>query len=352
MSTEKASINKDNVFTKTGDTLYQVNGIAYMEASLKLIHLRILIVIIDHLQYAIRYKISRKKPDAAIPKVLLPEEGPLTLNGPSRKLTIPVAEFNLQPRNGGRLRNYLQELQHIVIVFPAAQKNSPSAASVFQGLIAGFSFPAYSQRVEIYMQEKMIGRLLLTEEGYTAYSKKAAISCTNKNTVRLYWLICSWRNKGGFMIKLDSFRRILALEKNYSRFDNIVTRILAPAAKELKEHFPIWFLYRTYGTGDKRLLVFKVQTRVPQDQQEAERRSIWNICFHLFHSIGVPPTKLEDIFAQVDYGDLKPFLNKAIALSSYLKELRPQPRDNTAYVRSALQSWLSDWRLRYELLDD
>lgn len=349
---KKGSINNDNTLIGTGDTLYQVNGIAYMEASLKLIHLRILIVIIGHLQHAIRHKISRKKPGSVIPKVLLPEDGPLTLSGPSRKLVIHISEFRLRPRNGGRLRDYLQELQHTVIIFPATQNVSPSTTNVFQGLIAGFSFPAYSQRVEIYLEERMLGRLLLTEEGYTSYSKNAALTCTNKYTVRLYWLVCSWRNRGGFAMKLGTFRRIMALEKSYTRFDNIVTRILAPSAKELKERFPIWFLYRVYGQDNNRLLVFKVQTIVPPAQQEVERRSVWDVCFHLFHSIGVPPTKLEDIFLQVDYDDLKPFLSKVIALNNYLKDLRPQPHDLAAYVRTALQSWLDDWRIRYDLLDD
>ena len=54
------------------DELYHVNGVAYLEGNLKLAHLRILIAIINHLQEALHYKISRKKAGLRIPDHLLP----------------------------------------------------------------------------------------------------------------------------------------------------------------------------------------------------------------------------------------------------------------------------------------
>lgn len=344
--------NKDRLVSGAGDTLYQVNGIAYMEADLKLAHIRILIVIIDHLQEAIRFKISRRKSGPVVPKTMLPVDGPLTLRGQTGKLCIKVSEFRLYPRNGGRLRTYLDELRDTSIAFPVYQKDDLVTMHVFQGLIAGYSFPAYAKSVEIYMQERMINRLLLTEEGYTSYSKQAAIACTNKYTVRLYWLICSWRHKGGFAMTLKSFRRILSLEQSYSRYDNIVTRILDPSAEELREHFPIWFLYKAYGGGDGRLLVFKVRVLVPREKQEEERRSVRDVCFHLLHSAGASLTAIDDLFLQVDYEDLKPFLNKVILLCNYMKEARPRPQNVASYIRVSLQAWLDDWRLRYDVIED
>ena len=344
--------NSDKRLSGTGDTLYQVNGIAYMEADLKLAHLRILIVIIGHLQQAIRFKISRHKPGTSVPKSLLPQEGPLTTRGQTARLCIDVAEFRLYPRNGGRLREYLQELQDISIAFPVYGRDDLSTVHVFQGIIAGYSFPAYSKSVEIYLQERMVHRLLLTEEGYTSYSRQAAITSTNKYTVRLYWLICSWRHKGGFAMKLPTFRRILSLEKSYSRYDNIVGRILNPSGQELRERFPIWFLYKAYGSGEDRLLVFKIRTRVAPGQEEQERRSVWDACFHLLHSAGASQSALDEIFPQVEYEDLKPFLNKVISLCNYTKELRPAPRNVTSYIRTSMQAWLDDWRLRYDVVSD
>lgn len=53
------------------------------------------------------------------------------------------------------------------------------------------------------------------------------------HTLRLYWLICSWRSKGGFIISADKLRRLLSLGASYERYDNLSGKVLAPAAAEL-----------------------------------------------------------------------------------------------------------------------
>ena len=93
------------------DELLHVNGVAYIEGNLKLAHLRILIAIVSHLQAAILYKVSRRKSCIRIPDALLPQRGEVTKRGQTRILTIPVEEFHLGMRNGGRLRTYFYELQ-------------------------------------------------------------------------------------------------------------------------------------------------------------------------------------------------------------------------------------------------
>ena len=310
----------------TGDNLYQVNGVAYIEGDLKLIHLRILIVIISQLQQAIRRKISRKKGSA--PSV-------------RKVFSIDVSSFQLTPRNGGRLRLYLDELRATPITFPGTPK--------FPGLIDGYSFPPYSKTVDIILQEEMISRLLLTEEGYSSYSKKAAMSMESKYTVRLYWLICSWRARGGFNISVNNLRRILSLGPAYNREDNIVTAILRPSSIRLRAQYPIWFLFRFYGSAENRRIVFKIQTQVSEEQKKADFRSAWDVCFHLLHSIGAHVTTIQDVFALVDYEDLKPFLSKLMTLTSYIRDNRIS--NVNAYITAAMQEWLDDWPQHYSSID-
>lgn len=335
------------------DELLHVNGVAYIEGNLKLAHLRILIAIVSHLQAAILYKVSRRKSGIRIPDALLPQRGEVTKRGLTRILTIPVEEFHLGMRNGGRLRTYFDELQETRIVFPdPIHGSSPQFNLVnrFSGLIVGYSFPAYSKNVDVYLQEEMVGRLLLTEEGYSSYSQSSALSLTNKYTVRIYWLISSWRNRGGFVISLSNFKRILCLTEAYERFDNVSSKIIEPARQELKSRFPIWFEMRQYESGNDRQLAFKVKIAMSEEQRQAEMRKAYDICFNILTSVGANIGTIGDIFARVEFEDLRPFMAKLMDLVSYVRENR-HIKDVNRYLSSSMEIWFADWLERYERID-
>ena len=154
----------------SGDNLYQVNGVAYIEGNLKLIHLRILIVLISHLQAALRFKISRRRPGIKVPESMLPDPGVLSLRGATRTVRVKITEFGLTPRNCGRLRQYLEELIDMPVVFPGYRKEGmifPELVHSFTGLITDYDFPVYSRTVDISLPETLVHRLLLTEEGFS-----------------------------------------------------------------------------------------------------------------------------------------------------------------------------------------
>lgn len=333
------------------DEIIQVNGVAYIEGNLKITHLRILMTIISHLQSALQFKISRRRKNPYIPDKLLP--GQFAEKTRTRILTIPVAEFNLGQKNGGRLRSYFEELQETRLVFPESVKclDGLKIVNTFQGLIAGYSFPPYSKEVDIYLLEEMVRRLLLTEEGFSTYSHKSAMSLTNKYTVRIYWLISSWRNKGGFVISLDTFKRILSLGPAYDRYDNIVSKIISPAQQELKDRFPIWFQYRLYRLNGVQRLVFKIKMIVSPEQRRHEMESARDICFNLLMSIGVKIDIIQQIFSQTDYEDIKPFLSKLMDLTSYIRN-NTHISDVNSYVSASMDLWFSDWLARYSIIDD
>lgn len=333
------------------DEIIQVNGVAYIEGNLKLTHLRILMIIISQLQSALQFKISRRRKNPYIPDKLLP--GQFAEKSKTRVLTIPVSEFNLGQKNGGRLRSYLEELQNTRLVFPESIKclDGLKIVNTFQGLIAGYSFPPYSKEVDIYLLEEMVRRLLLTEEGFTSYSHTSAMSLTNKYTVRIYWLICSWRNKGGFVISLENFKRILALGPAYRRYDNIVSKIISPAQQELKDRFPIWFQYRFYRLNGVPRLVFKIKMIVSPEQKQHEMESARDICFNLLMSIGVRIETIQQIFSKTDYEDIKPFLSKLMDLTSYIRN-NTHISDVNSYVSASMDLWFSDWLARYSVIDD
>ena len=340
---KKNHINTRRSESHPKDEIYQVNGIAYLESDLKLAHLRILMAIISHLQNAIHYKISRGKRNIPIPSAYLPPKGEVGQYGPTRTIEIPVKDFHMGRNNGARLRLYLSELQTTHCIFPERCR--------YPGLIAGFTFPAYSTSVQIHLLDKMINRLLLTEEGYSYYSHSSALSLTNKYTVRLYWMICSWRGKGGFVITLDNFKRILSLTEGYDRYDNIVSRVIKPAQQELQERFPIWFLFRSYDTSGYKRLVFKVKIRLTEEERSQKTNEARDICFGLLSELGARTDTISGIFHRLEYEDLRPFMNKLVELSGYIKN-NPSIKDRDSYIKSSLQQWFDDWSQRYQELSE
>ena len=325
------------------DEIYQVNGVAYLESDLKLAHLRILMAIIKHLQNAIHYKITRAKRNLSLPSSYLPPKGDVSNNGPTRTIEIPVKDFRMGRNNGARLRLYLSELQTTHCIFPERSR--------FSGLIAGFTFPAYSTTVQIHLLDTMVSRLLLTEEGYSSYSHSSALSLTNKYTVRLYWMICSWRGKGGFVITLDNFKRILSLSEGYDRYDNIVSRVIKPAQQELQERFPIWFLFRSYDTAGYKRLVFKVKIRLTEEERSQKTTEARDICFSLLSEMGAKTDTISGIFLRLEYEDLRPFMSKLVELSGYIKS-NPSIKDRDSYISASLNQWFNDWSLRYQELSE
>lgn len=291
-----------------------------MEGDLKLAHLRILLAILSAMQDVIRRRIRKGKEESVDFDSL-------------RILSVPLSEFNIGPHNGMRLRQYLKELQSKSIAFPDKS---------FQGLITGFSYPGYARHIEICLSQEMIMCLLNLKDGFTSYSLHTASSLTGKYTLRIYWLISSWKNRGGFVIHIDEFRRLLSLGTSYYRTDNITTHILGPAADELKAVSPIWFRFNVAHNN----IVFKIKIIATEQKKRQARMNAWDTCFRLATVIGIPLQSIAPIFERVEYEDLRLFVRKFSMLAESLRG-RPDVNNPEAYVQTVLTKWLDNLEQRY-----
>lgn len=328
------------------DELVCVNRVANIEGKFKLAHLRIILIIVQYLQPALRHKITYRRISAAVPESLLPPKSATTLEGYVRTISVPVSEFGLGKRNGGRLRKYLEELQHCHICV------SLKGESISRPLIAGFDYPQFSRMVDIHISEFVVQTLLTTEDGYFTFSKSLALSITNRYTLRIYWLICSWKQKGGFAITMDKFRRQFSLGNAYIRQDNLTSKIIQPAHEELKERFPVFFEYRLYTTASK-YIVFKVKSVKSDAEIQTDLFTARDTVFELLASVGASVTLLSDIFVQLDHEDLLPFIHKLAEVITYIRTNRTgrSIQDVDAYILTAITSWHNNWLSRYTVAE-
>lgn len=77
---------------------------------------------------------------------------------------------------------------------------------------------------------------------FTKYLYEVAMSASNKYTYKLYMIIASWKQKGGFKISLQELKSQLGImEYEYPEYCDFKKRVLLPAQKDLEYKSDCWF---------------------------------------------------------------------------------------------------------------
>lgn len=100
-----------------------------------------------------------------------------------------------------------------------------------------------SNTVELTIPFEALSLLLYIGDGFTIYQKTIAISLKSKHSKRLYEMCCRWKDKGGFTISLDEFKKMLCIDNQYKDINRLKDVVLDIAQKELKESADVWFEY-------------------------------------------------------------------------------------------------------------
>ena len=77
---------------------------------------------------------------------------------------------------------------------------------------------------------------------FTKYLYEVAMSSRNKYTWKLYTIISSWKERGGFKMSLRDLREQLGLDEHeYPEYSDFKRRVLMPVQKELEKKADCWF---------------------------------------------------------------------------------------------------------------
>ena len=286
-----------------GHFVIQTMGITTLKGDWSISHLRVLIAITCALQKNIKNRLN-------------PASRPIPV---TNKLNIPPRDFHMGPSNGMYLREVLQ-------------------SSKDRGLISGYSYPCRASVIEVQLAKEMMEKMLDVSSGFTRYSLETAHAIKRKSTLRLYWLVCSWRSRGGFQLPADDLRYLLGLGPAYQRADNIVTHILEPAREELEALQETWFSYKMTA----RTISFKVHYNLTEEEKLQLSRDCWDQCFRLLSAAGLSFRLIADLFPRVRPEDQPAFVAK---LQSILLDIsqRRDLRNPAAYVHAALEGWLNSF---------
>lgn len=138
------------------------------------------------------------------------------------------------------------------LIVKLKKNNTPKGYICFRTLLIGVDEPIKFNGktiLTIYVLKVVAKEIILLDRNkdgtainFTKYLFETAMSFKSKYTVRLYILISSWKNKGGFYISLDELRKILDLkDQEYKNFAKFKARVLMPAQREMEKNGDCWF---------------------------------------------------------------------------------------------------------------
>lgn len=189
----------------------------------------------------------------------------------------PVVRLLAKELASGNNKTYvigqLRDLRKKDIDFTWLNPETGKETETTTGLINTIHNIRESDEIEVEISKWAIPFLLYWGKGVggTVFQKSIALTLKGEYTKRLYKLCCRWKDKGGFSIDLDEFRKMLKIETKYPGPKDLKKRVLDPAKKRLKEEADVYFEYSFNKIKSRayNVLTFKIfDTGTAKQKQE------------------------------------------------------------------------------------
>lgn len=148
------------------------------------------------------------------------------------------------------IRESAKEMCSIILTIKGRSKTNKKVTR-FMGLFSEVQMPDENRRSSFLSIEikKDIAYYLINIDrnttnqpiNYTSFILEIANRSKNKYTSRIYKLISSWKNRGGFVISIEDLKEMLQLGSEYNNYADIKRRILIPVQKELQNNADCWY---------------------------------------------------------------------------------------------------------------
>lgn len=104
-------------------------------------------------------------------------------------------------------------------------------------------------RVELRFTKDMLPYLSELSTQFTRYSLADVAQMTSGHAIRLYELLCQWRNLGRREVSIEWLRQAFQLNDKYPAIKDFKRWVIAPAVEQINEHSPLWVKYEQRKTG-------------------------------------------------------------------------------------------------------
>lgn len=103
--------------------------------------------------------------------------------------------------------------------------------------------------IALRFSQPMVPYLSQLSAQFTRYALTDVAKMTSAHAIRLYELLCQWRDAGERVVTVEWFRESLQLEDRYSRIPDLKRWVVEPAVEQINEHSPLWCKWVQRKTG-------------------------------------------------------------------------------------------------------
>lgn len=325
--------------------LKQPNIITLMSCDLNKMQMRSIIILIEALQEDINKRISGT-PFAQLSLFRDEDEDRIV------KLSIPIRNFGVKPNHYPELRNAIKDLAKIPVEIDIVHPETGEATFNTSLLSAIIPVEGSQRKNVIFRIEREVAKCLVQVDlssnlGYTKYIKEIALTAGSKYTIRMYMLIASWRDKGGFSMEVDKFKHWLQIDDTkYPDWKDIEKRIIKTAEEELHEKADCWFHYSpVYDQNVSLKVPFRIDFKVIRSAKDEDKqildnakRSIQNVLSNL----GLSLKRTNEIVDKMSIENYMLIRDKIFDLYSYIQSNKKSIRSVSEYTYKSMISFIEE----------
>lgn len=254
-----------------------------------------LILVLDRMQYAmvdqLKKKITVEQLDIFNPH-----------NSNSLQFEIPIKDFGVSAQKYHELKEDLKQMSVIPVSFHTVDPSSGERGELAGGFYTVWLPEKYGRSIKIEMHRAIAMHLVDLKGGFTRYNKPLALSLKSVYAKRLYMFISSWKHKGGTIISMAEFRKMMDVVEKYPNYKDLYRWVIKPCHEKLKEKADCWFevaAMRREGEKQPYQLSFKIIS-IPlnafeRKQLEANKKLVEGMLWRL----GVKQGHIEEILNQL-----------------------------------------------------
>lgn len=335
--------NKTVNFPKNPTWIKQPNIITLLSYNYKAINIKVLVLVMDKIQSTVEESIKRRlNNEAGGVEQLSLFQDPKNQN--VIQVNIQYSELGIRHEQYPIVREALKQLVTIPVEIDTVNPITKEKCWKLQGLMNAY-FPKDNKRCKYFSIEmnKDVAKVFVdVDKGFTKYIKEVALSTESKYSLRIYMLISSWKDAGGFQMEMSKFRKWLDLGVKYPHYKDLYKRVIKPAYDELFEKADCWFeLSESFKAGEKEpyLLSFKVlKAKLSAKDQEKLNTQIANIETMCFRYMNMGDEYFSQIRPLINLNNYEKILNKINYLVNYVKANHASISNVPQYCTTALLS--------------
>jgi len=103
--------------------------------------------------------------------------------------------------------------------------------------------------VALRFSQPMVPYLSQLTEQFTRYALTDVARMDSAYAIRLYELLCQWRDAGQREVSIERLREAFQLEGKYPAIKDLKRWVIEPAVEQINEHSPLWVKWDQRKTG-------------------------------------------------------------------------------------------------------